>query len=63
MIHSCHLLPDFSLRLAGLKGSSPLTPAAAQAFLPEALAEKLSTEKFHLHNVSDATKYCRKIRV
>ena len=45
MIHSCHLLPDFSLRLAGLNGSPPLTPAAAQAFLPEALAGKISVVK------------------
>ena len=57
MIHSCHLLPDCrlaptcsrhgrcSLRLAGLKGNSPLTPAAAQAFLPEALAGKISVVK------------------
>ena len=42
MIHSCHLLLDFSLRLAGLKGSPSLTPAAAQAVFPEALAGKLS---------------------
>ena len=42
MIHSCHLLPDCSLHLAGLKGSPPLTPAAVQAFLPEALAGKMS---------------------
>jgi len=43
MIHSCHLLPDCSLRLAGLKGSPPLTPAAAQAVFLETLAGKLST--------------------
>jgi len=43
MIHSCHLLPDCSLRLAGLKGSPPLTPAADQAVFLEALAGKLST--------------------
>jgi hypothetical protein len=42
MIHSCHLLPKYSLRLAGLKGNPPLTPAAAQAFLPEALTGKIS---------------------
>ena len=42
MTHSCHLLLDFSLRLAGLKGSPSLTPAAAQAVFPEALAGKLS---------------------
>jgi hypothetical protein len=45
MIHSCHLLPDFSLRLAGLKGNPPLTPAAAQAVFPEALAGKISVVK------------------
>jgi len=48
MIHSCHLLPDFSLRLAGLKGFAtlhPLTPAAPQAFSPEALAGKISVVK------------------
>lgn len=45
MIHSCHLLPAFSHRLAGLKGSPPLTPAAAQAVFPEVLAGKLSVVK------------------
>jgi len=35
-----HPLPEFSLRLAGLKGKPPLTPAAPQAAGSEALAEK-----------------------
>jgi len=45
MIHSCHLLHDFSLPLAGIKGRSPLTPAAAQAVFLEALAGKMSVVK------------------
>jgi hypothetical protein len=45
MIHSCHPLHDYSLRLAGIKGSSPLTPAAPQAVFLEALAGKMSIVK------------------
>jgi len=45
MINSCHLLPNCSLRLAGIKGRSPLTPAAPQALFQEALAGKMSIVK------------------
>jgi len=40
-----HPLPEFSLRLASLKGKTPLTPAAPQAAGQEALAEKTCVVK------------------
>ena len=63
----CQLLLDCSLHLAGVKGvpasfaydssQTPLTPAAVQAFFPEALAGKQPVcdlvSKVRLHKILD----------
>jgi len=40
MIHSCHLLPNFSLRLAGLKGKPTLDPRCGSGFFPGSAGRK-----------------------
>jgi hypothetical protein len=40
MIHSCHLLHDFSLRLAGLKGKTTLDPHCGSGCFPGSAGRK-----------------------